>query len=384
MKKTFIAVAALSALAGSVQAQSTVTIYGVLDGNFGSFKSNQVDGASIQNLNQTKIDSNGLSGSRWGIRFSEDLGGGLSAIGNLESGFSLDTGTSGQGGRLFGRRAIVGLASSSMGTLTLGRNSTSYNDVAYDHSMMVTSPFDPSNNSISTSAATAATLNTLAGKAAMLNHSGSSVGAQLTWLGFNNRFDNSVKYATPNLGGFTGSFTYGVGEDKTTAQPASKSTSAHLKYTNGPLVISGGYQSEGGAINQTTGAKQALQNTIFSLAYDFKVVKVGLGLNRGQYKGVTATGGDLAAQNEFSLTAAVPLGALTLAAGYAQSKGNDLGKSSGFGAHALYALSKRTVLYVGGVSTRNYDKVAAAAQAQAPLSNIGRTVVYAAGINHSF
>src|SRR5437867_4897070 len=101
-------------------AQSTVTLYGLLDANFGSFQTNSVSGVtaatptgtSVQNLRQTKIDNAALNGSRWGIRISEDLGGGISAIANLESGFNLDTGASAQGGLLFGRRANVGLASS--------------------------------------------------------------------------------------------------------------------------------------------------------------------------------------------------------------------------------------------------------------------------------
>ncbi|CAN7598292.1 porin [Polaromonas sp. LjRoot131] len=389
MKKKHILIAAISAVSGLTHAQSTVTIYGILDANIGSFKANQLSGAgataTIQSITMSKVDSGAFSGNRWGIRFTEDLGGGLAAVGNLESGFNLDSGSSAQGGLLFGRRAVVGLASTTWGTVTVGRNSTSYNDVAVDYAMMENSIFDPSGNSISTPASTLTTINTLAGQAAFLSHNNSTgLGAQMTWLGFNNRFNNSIKYASPNFAGFTGTFTYGFGEDKTTVQPSSRSTSLALKYVNGPLLISGGYQSEGGAINQVTGAKPALENTLISAAYDFKVVKVGVGYNRGRYKGVTATGGDLAAQNEYSISAAVPVGAFTVAAGYAQSKGNDLGKASGFGLQATYALSKRTTLYAGGVSTKNYDKVAAAARVIAPSSNIARTAIYAVGIRHNF
>jgi predicted porin len=145
MKKTLIALAALGAMAGAAQAQSTVTIYGLLDANFGSFKTNVAAGAAtLQNLTQTKIDSGGLNGSRWGIRFSEDIGGGMAVIGNLESGINLDAGSSAQGGLLFGRRANVGI-SSGFGTVTIGRNSSSYDDVSADHAMMGATIFDPSN-----------------------------------------------------------------------------------------------------------------------------------------------------------------------------------------------------------------------------------------------
>ena len=150
MKKTLIAFAALSAIAGMAQAQSTVTIYGIVDAHIASVKTNVAAAAAttIQNPTQSKIDSGGLNGSRWGIRVSEDLGGGLAAVDNLESGFDISTGVSQQGGALFGRRANVGLTSTSFGTVTLGRNSSSYDDVSADHTMMGASMFDPTNNNV--------------------------------------------------------------------------------------------------------------------------------------------------------------------------------------------------------------------------------------------
>src|SRR5207245_7448389 len=87
VKNTFIALAAFGTMVSASYAQSTVTLYGVLDANLGSFQTNGVagvtaatpNGTSVQNLRQTKIDSAGLSGNRWGLRVSEDLGGGMSA-----------------------------------------------------------------------------------------------------------------------------------------------------------------------------------------------------------------------------------------------------------------------------------------------------------------
>ena len=407
MKKSLIALAVLAA-SGAVMAQSSVTLYGLADVNVGSFKTNTVTGlgtanvpASIQNISQTKIESGGLNGSRWGMRVREDLGGGLAAVANLESGFSLDTGASGQGA-LFGRRANVGLTSSSLGTVTIGRNSSSYDDVAADNAMMGQSVFDPSqtNNGPATSnftgitaaAAAFAAATTPATQATTLTAlnlatattAANFLGRTTSWVGFNTRFNNSIKYISPNFSGFSGSVMYALGEDKTLAQKASKSVSANLKYANGPLLVSGGYQSEGAAVNQTTGAKPALENTLLSVAYDLGVAKIGAGFNRAKYKEVAANGGDLAAQKEVNLSVAVPLGAATISAGYAQSKGDDLGNSSGFGLQALYALSKRTTLYAGGVSTKNYDNVATAATQLFPTSNIGRFTVYALGVRHTF
>jgi predicted porin len=69
--------------------------------------------------------SGGLSGSRWGLRGTEDLGGGLKSVFVLESGFGLDTGTLQQSSRMFGRQAYVGLQSASVGQFTFGRQYTS-------------------------------------------------------------------------------------------------------------------------------------------------------------------------------------------------------------------------------------------------------------------
>ena len=391
MKKTLIALAALGAMAGAAQAQSTVTIYGLLDANFGSYKTNTAVGAAVKNLTQTKIDSGGLNGSRWGIRVSEDIGGGMAVIGNLESGVNLDTGASGQGGLLFGRRANVGV-SSGFGTLVIGRNSSSYDDVSGDHAMMEQTIFDPSNTNNGNSTAVAAALGTAANAAAFL-------GRNTTWVGFNTRFNNSVKYTSPSFSGFSGSAMYAFGEDKTVAvgavpgTSASKTVSVNLKYANGPLLVSGGYQSETLVGSVTPTAKPALQNALLSVAYDFGVAKVGAGFNRAKYKDVIVPAGffvagaaahEVAKQNEFSLSVAVPLGATTLSAGYARSKGDDLGKSTGFGVQALYALSKRTTLYAGAQSTKAYDILAAKTVAALPGSDIGRTTTYAAGIRHRF
>ncbi|MGH8857043.1 MAG: porin, partial [Polaromonas sp.] len=81
MKKTLIALAALGAMAGAAQAQSTVTLYGVADAYFGQTTTTTKPTATglETKLKQTVVDSGGINGSRWGLRGSEDLGGGLKA-----------------------------------------------------------------------------------------------------------------------------------------------------------------------------------------------------------------------------------------------------------------------------------------------------------------
>ncbi|MGV8803770.1 MAG: porin [Polaromonas sp.] len=372
MKKTLIALAAFGAMAGVAHAQSTVTLYGLLDGNIQSYKSNIVaPNGTIQSFTQTKIDSGGLNGSRWGLRINEDIGGGMAVVGNLESGINLDNGSSAQGGLLFGRRANVGI-SSGFGTLTLGRNSSSYDDVSGDHAMMIQSVFDPSNTNNGPAVTSVTT------PAAAL---GTLLNRNTTWVGYNTRFNNSIKYVSPSFSGFSGSLMYGFGEDKTLNNSASKTVSANLKFANGPLLVSGGYQSET-AVNSvgTLGGKPALENTLLSVAYDLGVAKVGAGFNRAKFKDI-APGRSLNAQKEWNLSVAVPLGATTLSAGYAQSKGDDLGKSSGFGIQALYSLSKRSTLYAGAQSTKNFDRLATFAPVG---SSIGRTQTYGLGLRHTF
>ncbi|MEP7357724.1 MAG: porin, partial [Anaerolineales bacterium] len=266
-----------------------------------------------------------------------------------------------------------------------------------DHAMMAATLFDPSNTNNGFSTAAAGAFGTQAGNAVLLNHGGNGSGAHVTWVGFNTRFNNSVKYVSPNFGGFTGSFMYAFGEDKTAAVGASSTVSANLRYANGPLLVSGGYQSEGAT--RTATAKPALTNTLLNVSYDFGVAKVGFGANRAKFKDVTTTvnsngtlvpvaAHELGAQKEYSLSVAVPLGATTLSAGYARSKGDDLGSSTGWGVQALYSLSKRTTLYTGAVSTKNYSNVIANSNALATAAGatngISRTTTYAAGIRHTF
>ncbi|WP_321943828.1 porin [Paraburkholderia tropica] len=99
---------------GTAHAQSSVTLYGIVDEGI-DFTSNTGGHTAYQTV------SGNLYGSRWGLRGSEDLGGGMSAVFRLENGFNMSTGALGQGGREFGRVASVGLASERYGTVTLGR-----------------------------------------------------------------------------------------------------------------------------------------------------------------------------------------------------------------------------------------------------------------------
>ncbi|MEM5422181.1 porin [Paraburkholderia sp. BR14263] len=113
MKKKVLAGAIAAVMAGGAHAQSSVTLYGIIDNGL-TYVSN-AGGHSLW-----KMDDGINQASRWGLKGVEDLGGGLKAIFTLENGFSLNTGAAGHGGALFGRRAFVGLSSDRFGTLIAG------------------------------------------------------------------------------------------------------------------------------------------------------------------------------------------------------------------------------------------------------------------------
>lgn len=122
MKRSMWPFALLGAV-GLVHAQSSVTLYGVVDANV-EFATN-VRTPTGGSGTRFAENGGGLSGSRWGFRGVEDLGGGLSGLFVLEGGIGVDNGAIQQGGRLFGRQAFVGLRSTNYGSITLGRQYTS-------------------------------------------------------------------------------------------------------------------------------------------------------------------------------------------------------------------------------------------------------------------
>lgn len=132
MKKNLCMTTLAALLTGGACAETGVTLFGVID--TGLEVLNNAPDANGNPSRRSHLNSGNLWGSRWGLRGSEDLGGGLQAIYHLESGFDSDTGAAGQNGRLFGRGAYVGLAGKSH-RVTLGRHNNTLFDYIY--------PFDP-------------------------------------------------------------------------------------------------------------------------------------------------------------------------------------------------------------------------------------------------
>lgn len=131
MRKRLFACAATSLVSGAACAQSSATLYGVVDTNLEYV--NRVGTVPLPtNLynpgaghSVTRMNSGGVAGSRWGLRGEEDLGAGMKSLFVLESGFQADTGALELPNTLFDRQAYVGLRSNNFGQLTFGRQYTS-------------------------------------------------------------------------------------------------------------------------------------------------------------------------------------------------------------------------------------------------------------------
>lgn len=318
MKKSLIALAVLAA-SGASFAQSSVTLYGIADVYMGSQKVMGTD------LNQAVINSGGVSGSRYGFKGTEDLGGGLKANFKLEQGFSLDTGAAGKTDGLFqplpaatasfSRYAYVGF-SGGFGEVKLGKTGTPYDDVSGASNPVWDSALSPQNE---------------------------------VWNSVNYSWNpsNSIYYVTPSMGGFSAAGSYSMGENKTATDKAGSVYSANVQYANGPIAAALAYQVEEG-----THAALASKFTRLNGSYDLGVVKILAGF--GRVKGFAAAPtvvSSSAETTEWELGLDYPVSsALTISGGVARSTDNTVAGDAtreGYGIGANYTLSKRTAVYGG-------------------------------------
>lgn len=337
MKKTLVALAAVAA--SSAFAQSSVTLYGVADVWLGQAKGSFVNNSGLAGQpSQLLLNSGGQSGSRWGLRGSEDLGGGLKANFVIEAGINLDTGTSAQGGLPYGRQAYVGL-SGGFGELRLGRQYTAYDDFRGATSTFGNNSFD----------------------ATVGGGSWARVGYD-----YAARTNNTIRYSTPNLGGLSAALTYALGENKAVGVSAGRTFALHVLYANGPLTAGLAYQDE-----KTNGSTPALKHTVIAGGYDFGGFKLNAGFNQSKVSNAPK-------DTELAVGASLPLGAFTVAAQFSNAKEKFNGvtgdKGNTIALQGIYALSKRTDTYVGLHNTK--------------IKNGGATVeknnLVAVGIRHRF
>jgi predicted porin len=291
--------------------------------------------AAANNFQQTQtvLNAGGLSGSRFGLRGSEDLGGGLTGNFVIETGLDHTS----PGATILGNRQTFAGLGGGFGEVRLGRQYTAYDE--------------------------------LRGGSDLFGHSTFSTTAAFgSWQGFGRdytyRANNAIHYISPNFGGVTAALTYGMGENKTATASAGKIVALRLQYANGPLMVGFANQNEKYAVSgQFDGATAfgirniaVTQNpapgttsethTLLAGSYDFGAAKLQAGYNIGK------DDSDVPKEKEFVINAAVPMGATTLVVGYSQSKIEDA-KSKTFALQALYALSKRTNLYAGLVSSKD-------------------------------
>lgn len=379
MKKTLLAAALMAGFAGVAQAETSVTLYGILDGGLGYQQIKGSDGAGNEYKYKKTGMINGVQyGNRWGLKGSEDLGNGLRAVFVLESGFDLGNGGGGQNfssgsNRIFGRQATLGLASDSWGQLDIGRQT----NIAFKYFSFVASPFGPSFGQANIGA-TFGSANTV-------------------------RWDNMVMYQTPNFSGFQFGVGYSFNTDGAQAfkesgenDTNSRGITTGIRYSGGPLAAALTYDqvktdavdAEAGTASKTlflsnngTGpiynapTKAADSNTIkqwnLGASYDFEVVKLhaGFGQTRdgwiGAYGyGVTESSDGLKAvaikgfkANLYTLGASAPLGGGKLMASWAMAdpKGNADGedKQNIYSLGYTYDLSKRTNVYAYGSYAKN-------------------------------
>jgi general bacterial porin, GBP family len=330
MKRMLSTAIALLSIAGGAQAQSSVTLYGLVDLNFSNTKSgSNVGGTSLTSMNDGH--ANGMNGSRWGMRVVEDLGGGAKAGAILESGFNADTGTSAQGGRLFGRQGFIYLSSANLGELRLGRQYT-FNDVV----LGVTNPF--SNGMV---------LNPGLGVTNRTRALPQFIDAP--------RQDNMVQYQTPTMAGFVARVQHAPGENVN-----DRFYGVNVGYATGPIAAGAAYEWNK---DRVTGAHTNKVVTVGGNV-DFKVVKLFVGYQNA--KDLTTAAGNVGALSNLVVTSAsgtfnatklqaatvgasVPFGNFVLGANYTVTEyeaANGTNKDVGKMAVGLrYGLSKNTFLY---------------------------------------
>lgn len=331
MKKTTVALAVLAAT-GAAMAQSTVTLYGIIDGNLGQQKTTTTTPAGVTTTSKFTGEQgavgDSLSQSRWGLRGAEDLGGGLRANFNIEQRFTSSDGT--LHGPLFRGRSVVGL-SGAFGVVDLGRE---YSPLFW---LNVSNDLD-----------------------------GASAFTSNNFFGAPVRRDRSINYTSPSFGGFTvRAQVAGNTASSATAEQRDRGFGLSAVYADGPLKAGLAYDRQKGAPIDTTVTPSAASNDArvkaWELAgsYDLGVAKLyGTFVDAKASQGAVVTMGPLSGikARELNLGVRVPFGVTELVAGVGRNKLTNAADLSSSGTDGLvgldYNLSTRTKAYVR-TSVRN-------------------------------
>ncbi|MCW5236097.1 porin [Verminephrobacter eiseniae] len=349
MKKSLMALAVLAA-SGAAMAQSSVTLFGVLDATY-AYGSGSLS-------NKSQLTNSGLSSSRLGFRGTEDMGGGLSASFWIEAGVNNDDGTgattdtnnqatsSGGGGLTFNRRSTVSM-SGGFGEVRLGRD--------YTPQFMNLTVFDPfGTNGVGTT-------QTLI----------SSVGGPTRV-----RASNSIGYFLPgNLGGFYGQAMYYLGENSSSGSNKKDGNGLGLRagYKNGPIDAAL-------AFSQTKYLAGDIKTVNLGGQYDLGIVKLmaqysqDKDAKRGTGKGMLAGG-------------TVPMGPGEIDFSYSTYKLDVAGpvdpRTNLLAVGYTYNLSKRTALYTTFARASNKGGATIALAGATTAANTNSNG-YNFGLRHSF
>ena len=357
MKKSLIALAVL-ATAGVASAQSSVTLFGIVDARLAVG-----NGSGAGSSDKTQLTNSGYNSSRLGFRGTEDLGGGLSASFWLEAGVNNDdgrgaatntnnqttggavAGIGGGQGLTFNRRSTVSLAGG-FGEIRLGRD--------YTPQFWNLTVFDPfGTNGVGTTQ----TLN-------------SSLGGPV-----NVRASNSMGYFLPrDLGGFYGQIQYYLGENNQTGaatEDDGKGAGLRLGYAAGPVNVAL-------ALSSTNYATGDIKTTNIGGQYDLGVAKIMAHYNRDRVTGgLTGKGG--------LIGGLIPMGAGEIRLAYSTYKTNAAGtpQSKKYALGYVHNLSKRTALYTTFARVSNSGGAASALNGAVTAAN-NKSTGYDFGIRHSF
>ena len=307
-KTSLLSIAAALALAGgAAQAQSNVTLFGLLDASVGETKA--PGGARDRG-----VDSGKMTTSHIGVRGSEDLGGGLSAVFRLEHFLRVDSGQAGRftGDPFWSRTASVGLSHKDYGTVTLGRNTTAL--------FIATVNFNPFGDSFGYSPA--------------VRHyftSGTATG--------DSAWSDSIVYNSPSFGGLRA----GAAVTSDTNNSGGRNVGANLGYAAGPFAAALVYQDV-----EKDGATAVQDTRTWQLSGSYALAVAKLFLQVGNVDNKT-TG------NSFDIIgvgASVPVGAGSVLAYYGRIKPETGNDRKTFTIGYDHYLSKRTDLYAVAMSDK--------------------------------
>jgi predicted porin len=341
MKKTLIAIAALAAT--SAFAQSSVTIYGIMDVGPNVVKSTNAAGDTTTT---TAANASGAwASNRLGFMGTEDLGGGMKA--NFQYELGLGASVNGALGTTAARQSFAGL-SGNFGSVTVGRQ--------YNPAFSVNAALDAG-----------AANNLSAGRTVYGANGGAASGAYdiITTA----RTDGMVVYTTPTMGGFTAKVSSSnISTDTAGVETGAKVMGGSLVYSNGPLMVAAGVNN----VDKVNAAGDR-DESIFGATY--MLGNATLLVSTGSAKTKNAAGAESDKKEATQVGIRYPFGAISTFASYGTQTNTAAGaaavKSTGYQAGAMYNFSKRTGLYAAYGSNKNDT-------GNAKLSEL------AIGVRHSF